>query len=144
MKSKKQTIKLKRLPSAELEIMMIIWHSNKPVTRVEIEQQLDPELNIAPTTLLSFLSRLRDKGFLSLSKDGKNNIYTPIIKEEDYLKEESTHIIKNLYHNSVTNFLSAFSDSGNLSAKDIDELQSFLDQKKSKHSNESGANYSER
>jgi predicted transcriptional regulator len=138
MKSKNTNIQ-KRLPSGELEIMMIIWHANRPVTRFDIEQCLDASRNIAPTTLLSFLSRLHDKGFLKITKDGKNNIYTPIIQEQEYLQAESSHIIKNLYQNSVTNFLSAFSDGGNLSAKEIDELQAFLDQKKTECLKESEA-----
>ena len=34
---------MKRLPDSELEIMMIIWKLNKPVTRGEIEQQMEGE-----------------------------------------------------------------------------------------------------
>lgn len=31
---------MKRLPDSELEIMMIIWELNKPVTRFEIEAEM--------------------------------------------------------------------------------------------------------
>ena len=66
---------MKRLPDSELEIMMIIWDMDKPVTRSEIEARLDRERKLSPTTILSFLSRLQEKGFLEVQKSGKNNVY---------------------------------------------------------------------
>ena len=48
---------MKRLPNSELEIMMIIWELNKPATRFEIEERMDKERKLSPTTVLSFLSR---------------------------------------------------------------------------------------
>ena len=47
---------MKRLPDSELEIMMIIWDLDKPVTRFEIEAQMDQGRRLSPTTVLSFLS----------------------------------------------------------------------------------------
>ena len=32
---------MKRLPNSELEIIMIIWEYNRPVTRMEIEEKLE-------------------------------------------------------------------------------------------------------
>ena len=61
---------MKRLPDSELEIMMIIWDLDKPVTRFEIEVQMDQNRKLSPTTILSFLSRLQEKGFLDVQKSG--------------------------------------------------------------------------
>ncbi len=121
---------MKRLPESELELMMIIWKANKPVTRGEIEQELDEERKIGATTILSFLSRLEEKGFVQVTKSGKHNVYTPLIQEEDYLRRESSSILKRLYRNSITNFVSALVSDNNLSDQDIDELQKLLDEKK--------------
>ena len=70
---------MKKLPDSELEIMLIIWEYDRPVTRFEIESKLDADRKLSPTTILSFLSRLQEKGFLDVRKDGKNNIYSAII-----------------------------------------------------------------
>lgn len=121
---------MKRLPNSELELMMIIWKANKPVTRGEIEQELDEERKIGATTILSFLSRLVEKGFVKVTKSGKNNVYTPLIQEEDYLRRESSSILKLLYRNSITNFVSAFVSDNNLSKQDIEELQKIIDEQK--------------
>ena len=61
---------MKRLPQSELELMMIIWNADGPITRMEIEARMDPSRKVLPNTILSFLSRLEDKGFVKMEKQG--------------------------------------------------------------------------
>ena len=76
MSEKKELV---HLPNSELEIMMAIWEAKKPVSRPELDEKL-AEKNWQPTTILKFLSRLTEKGFLVCEKPegAKTNIYTPI------------------------------------------------------------------
>lgn len=121
---------MKKLPESELELMMIIWHAGRPVTRAEIESGLDEDRKLGATTVLSFLSRLQEKGFVKVTRQGKNNLYEPLIGEREYLKKESGSILKKLYRNSVRNFVAALYDGDQLSDKDLEELQTFLDEKR--------------
>lgn len=121
---------MKRLPDSELELMMIIWELNKPVTRTEIEEHLNEERNISATTILSFLSRLQEKGFLSVEKVGKSNIYKALIDKEIYIQKESKNILQRLYQNSAKHFLAALYDGDGLSEEELDELKAFIDEKR--------------
>lgn len=121
---------MKRLPDSELELMMIIWEAGKAVTRVEIEECLPGERRLSSTTVLSFLARLQEKGFVKVRKEGRNNVYEAIVPKEAYLQEESRSIWKRLYQGSVKNFMTALSDGKGLTEQDLDELQEFLNQKK--------------
>lgn len=121
---------MKRLPDSELEIMMIIWDLNKPVTRFEIEKQLDGERKLSPTTILSFLSRLQEKGFLGVQKAGKNNVYAALIDKESYMQAESRNILKRLYQNSARNFLAALYDGNSLSEEELRELEDYIGEKR--------------
>ena len=60
---------IKRLPESELEIMQIIWNETTPVSRMTIESALSKTHPLAPTTILTLLTRLCEKGFLSLQKE---------------------------------------------------------------------------
>ena len=120
---------MKRLPDSELEIMMIIWELNKPVTRFEIEAEMDEERKLSPTTILSFLSRLQEKGFLTIEKEGKNNLYSPLIEKEAYMQRESKSILSRLFQNSAKNFLAALYDGDNLSQEDLKELEEYIREK---------------
>lgn len=121
---------MKRLPDSELEIMMIIWDLNKPVTRVEIEGRLGKERKLSPTTILSFLSRLQEKGFLKVQKSGKNNVYLALIEREDYMRTESRNILKRLYQNSAKNFLAALYDGDSLTEEELEELEDYISKKR--------------
>lgn len=121
---------MKRLPDSELELMMIIWDAGRPMSRNEIEEQLPGERQLSATTILSFLSRLQEKRFVQVRKEGRNNVYEPLVRKEDYLKQESRSIWKRLYQNSVGNFMAALGQADELTDQDLDELQEFLDRKR--------------
>lgn len=123
---------MKRLPDSELDIMMIIWELNRPVTRFDIEGELDGNKKLSATTILSFLSRLQEKGFLEVTKEGKNNIYTAIIDKESYMRMDSKNVLNKLYRNSIRNFVASLYDGENLSEADLRELEEYLHQKRGK------------
>lgn len=124
---------MKRLPDSELELMMIIWDTGAPITRTEIEERLPAERRISATTVLSFLTRLQEKGFVQVQKTGRNNIYEALISKEEYLRAESKSIWRRLYQGSVKNFMTALSDGEELSDQDLEELQEFLNKKRGGH-----------
>lgn len=121
---------MKRLPDSELEIMMIIWDYNKTVTRFEIEERMEKGKKLSPTTILSFLSRLQEKGFVEVRKSGKNNVYLALVEREDYRKVESRNVLKRLYQNSARNFLAALYDGESLSGEDLRELEEYISEKR--------------
>ncbi len=123
---------MKRLPDSELEIMMIIWELDKPVTRAEIEARMDKNRKLSATTILSFLSRLEEKGFLSMEKSGKNNVYIALVDREIYVQKETWNILKRLYDNSPKKFLEALYESGNLTNAEMKELGNYILSKQTK------------
>lgn len=121
---------MRRLPDSELELMMIIWEAGQAVTRTEIEAALPADRKLSSTTVLSFLTRLQEKGFVQIQKQGRNNVYEARISKEAYLQAETRSIWKRLYQGSVKNFMTALNDGEGLTEQDLDELQEFLNQKK--------------
>ena len=118
--------KKKRLPDGELAIMQIVWNNTPPVARSAIEQALDGEKQLAPSTILTFLNRLCEKGFLSLERRGHTNYYTPLVSRRAYLAEESRSILDRLYGGSLANFATALCDSG-VSREEIETLRELLE-----------------
>lgn len=109
---------------------MIIWDLDKPVTRSEIEEHMDADRKLSPTTILSFLSRLQEKGFLDIQKSGKNNVYYPLVDRESYMQAESRSILKRIYQNSARNFIAALYDGNSLSEKELKELEDYISEKR--------------
>ena len=115
----------KRLPDAELEVMQAIWSLEPPVTAAAVQQQVSKEWKA--TSVLTVLSRLCDKGFLSCEKEGRQNYYTPLVPRETYLQRESTSFVRRLCGGSVKNLVASLSDAGALTEQDIEDLRAFLD-----------------
>lgn len=120
---------MQKLPDAELELMMIIWDSLKPVTRVEIEEKLSEDRDVLPNTILTLLTRLEKRGFLKKERDGKINYYSALVDKEPYLKEASQGILNRMFKGSLKNFAAALYDGEELSEKDAAELMEFLQNK---------------
>ena len=118
--------KTTHLPDSELEIMQIIWQEKPPVSRMTIEDRLSKTHRLASTTVLTLLTRLCDRGFLSVKKEKRTNMDTPQVSEKDYLASESRNLFTRLYRSSTRTFAAALCDSG-ISREDLDELREMLE-----------------
>lgn len=123
---------MKKLPDAELELMMIIWESKEPISRIEIEEKMDHTREVVPSTILTLLSRLEERGFVEKEKRGKINYYSALVQKEPYLKETGRSILKKMFGGSLSNFAAALYMGEELSEEDIEELQRFIDSKAKK------------
>lgn len=117
---------IRRLPDAEQEVMQAIWACTAPVARTDIEEILFPEHPMAMTTLLTMLTRLAEKGFISIEKQGRRSLYTPLIAQEDYLAAQSKTFFEKLCGRNISTFAAALCDSG-LTREEIAELRSLLE-----------------
>lgn len=117
----------KKLPDAELEIMMLIWQAGSPVTSSYLMEQLRGKKKWVLPTLLSFLSRLRDKGFLTVRREGKSNVYTAVVDEEKYRANEIRSFLERMCGNSLKTFVSSLYHGKAIGDDDLDELRRFID-----------------
>ena len=90
-----------RLPESELDIMLVLWNGTPPMTRPEIEKVINTKKKLASTTILSLLTRLESKNFVEVTKQGKLNLYTPLVSQSDYQAHESQSVLEKLYGNSL-------------------------------------------
>lgn len=117
-----------KLPEAELEIMMIIWKSGKDVTSDYIMEKLNGKKAWGRTTVLNFLTRLVDRGFLTMSKEGRFNLYLPVVAQQEYLEYESKTFLEKMYQNSVKKLVATLYNSKNISKDDLEELKRFIEE----------------
>lgn len=117
---------IRRLPDAELEVMQAIWACKPPVARIDIEEILYKTHPMAMTTLLTLLTRLADKEFITIEKNGRRSYYTPCISQEDYLAAQSKTFFEKLCGGNLSTFANALCGSG-LSKEEIAELRALLE-----------------
>ena len=81
---------------------------------------------MALTTLLTVLTRLADKEFVKIEKEGRSSRYFPLITRESYLAGQSRRFLDQLCGGSLSAFAAALCDSG-LTREELDELRDLLE-----------------
>lgn len=118
---------VKKLGEAELEIMQVIWKADAPITSSFILKELQERRKWRLSTLMTSLSRLVDKGFISCDRTTGNNLYSSIISENDFKAKESKSFLEKLYNNSIQNMVATLYSNKAINDSDMNELRKFLD-----------------
>ena len=114
--------KMRRLPA--------IWDNTPPMSTNDVMKVVSNEKNWNISTLLTLLSRLIDRGFLSSEKRGRERIYYPQVEREEYMEYETKNFIKKLHKNSFMSLVNTLYDNNDLTEQDMDELSRWLEEKK--------------
>ncbi|MCU6747964.1 MULTISPECIES: BlaI/MecI/CopY family transcriptional regulator [Lachnospiraceae] len=122
---------LPQISEAEFKVMKIVW-KYAPVSTVEITEYLRPSTHWSYNTVQTLLKRLLQKGALSYEKRSRVFVYTPLVAETDYIRQESRSFLDKYYDGSFSSMVSAFVHNGELSPEDLAELQNLLTEKSQK------------
>ena len=115
-----------QLSQTEEELMEHIWKLEKAFMQDLLECY--PEPKPAPTTIATLLKRMADKGYIGYEQKGRSREYYPLVQKEDYFAKHVNGLIKKFFNNSAAQFASFFTKETNLSAKELEELKSIVEQ----------------
>lgn len=116
---------LPKISEAEFEVMKIIW-AQAPVNTNEITEQLTKTTAWSPNTIHTLIKRLVTKGALSYEKQGRVFVYTPLVRQNEYISHESSSFLKRYYGGELTAMVSAYMENDRLSDSEINTLRSLL------------------
>lgn len=115
------------LTNAEEQIMKLLWKQEKAFIRDLLKEI--PEPKPAPTTVITLLKRMIDKGFVSYRQCGNSREYYPLVRKSDYFSDHINGLIKDFFNNSTSQFASFFADETDLSQSELMELRDIVDKK---------------
>ena len=121
-----------KIADAELEIMRVLWSEGHAMTSTEIRDRLRDTSEWGKSTVLTLIGRLVKKGAVSCQKQG-HLLYAPLVSERDYRNDRTRKLIDTLYDGSVRNLVVALCTTGNLTQKEREELQQYLEGGLEKH-----------
>lgn len=125
----------KKLSDAELDVMLAVWQNRPPVLRSDLEEQLKSH-NWTDTTVLTLLSKLVEKGYLSLERQGRRNLYTPLVSERDYRRWANRSFLGKMYQSSLRRMVASLVESSDLTDRDLQELEEFITEQRAARENE--------
>jgi predicted transcriptional regulator len=126
------SIKISKMSEAEKNIMRIIWEVDTPITSNDVMTAFEKEKQWKITTILTFLTRLVEKGIISYEKKGKTNFYSANITAEQYSQFEAREYLDASYNGSIKSFMAALYHSENISKDDVEQLRQWLNEQEVK------------
>ena len=101
-------------------------HIYAPINTNEITEKLLQTTSWSPKTIQTLIKRLVTKGVLTYEKQSRVFVYTPLVKECEYISQESNSFLNRYYNGDITSMLSAYIENDKLSETEIETLRSLL------------------
>lgn len=120
--------KTPRISEAEWQIMKVVWKEH-PLTAEHIIQRLADKTAWHRKTVKTLIGRLVRKGALRFTKQDRQYLYWPQIKETDGINSESRSFLDRVFDGALQPMMAHFVRHQKLTPKDIQELQAILRQK---------------
>ena len=116
---------LPQISEAEYEVMKIVW-KHAPINTNEITEKLLQSTSWSPKTIQTLIKRLVTKGVLTYEKQSRVFVYTPLVKESEYICQERNSFLNRYYDGDITAMLSAYIENDKLTEPEIETLRSLL------------------
>lgn len=117
---------IKDVSAAELEVMIKIWESNKPITIKDVWQSIGVN-KWTYQTVQTFVNRLHMKGFIEMvGKRVRSFEYVPCVTRAEYIALTKGHLFTGEPGASAADLVKALYANGNVTEKDIAEIASFI------------------
>ena len=115
-----------RLGAVETRFADLIW-DNEPLSSGELVKLCEQELNWKKSTTYTILRRLCERGIFR----NENGSVSSLMSKNEFNAVQSEKFVEETFDGSLPKFLAAFSMQKKLSEKEIEELQKFIDERRS-------------
>ena len=116
-----------QISEAESVVMDVLWRRH-PLGADEVAAALASQQDWQEATIKTLLNRLLNKGAIAAERDGRRYLYSPLLKREAWMLEESRGLLDRLFDGRVAPLVAHFSEHRKLSRKDIAELRKLLEE----------------
>lgn len=118
-----------KITDSEWEVMRVVW-ANEKITSKEIIDVLQQKMDWGTATIKTFIGRLVKKGMIETEKQGNKFIYSPKIKETDFIRSTLDDTFNNICNKDVGNTIVGLIEKSILSFDDIKNIEKVLEMKK--------------
>ena len=116
------------LSVCEAPIMKIIWESNPDISVPELVKQLNEQYGkeYARTTVVTFLTRMAGKGYITTQRRGRISYVHAIKSEQEYKQQLAQKEIEFWFHGSMAEFAQTLCAAAPLTHEECQKLRRLL------------------
>ncbi len=116
------------LSDAELEVMAALWDQGPATVRQVLDVLHRRGRKLAYTTVLTFLSRLEQKGYVHSDRRGVAYVYRPAVTRARVTRSRLTTLLDQLYDGAAGSLVLQLVEQGRLTDAENAELQKRIDE----------------
>ena len=116
----------KRLTPLETLIMNVLWDES-PAAVKQVQERLTAVKPMAYNTVLTIMRILRDKGFVVSEREGRSDLYRPVVTREDMGRRSLGEVIDSFFSGSAEALVSQLLDGQSLSDEELTAIRAELD-----------------
>ena len=116
----------KRLTPLETLIMNVLWDES-PAAVKQVQERLATVKPMAYNTVLTILRILRDKGFVVSEREGRSDLYRPVVTREDMGRRSLGEVIDSFFSGSAEALVSQLLDGQSLTDEELAAIRAELD-----------------
>jgi predicted transcriptional regulator len=112
---------------AELEVLKVLWEGGPATVRDTAAALRRKRRRLAYNTVLTLLSRLREKGYVSADRRETAHVFSPSVTREELLGSTLTSLADRVCDGTASPLVHALVRSQRFSADDIAHFRKLLD-----------------
>lgn len=114
-------------PKSELEVARIVWELGGATVR-QVLDALPDGRGLDFKTVQTYLRRLEAKGYLKTHREGRSNVYRPIIRPKQVIGEMMDDLLDRLFDGQVLPLFQHLVNHRGLSGDEVRQLRELLDE----------------
>lgn len=118
-------IETPKISEAEWHVMKQLWETH-PATANDIVKRLSEHASWKPKTIKTLINRLVQKEAIGFTKQGREYLYYPLVRENEIIREKSRHFLNRFFGGTLKPMLANLVENQDLSEKEIEELKEIL------------------
>lgn len=115
------------LGSAELEVLKVLWDEGPATVRQVLNALHEHGRELAYTTVLTFLTRLEQKGFVRSDKSDLAYVYRAAVSRQKVTQARLRSLVDELYDGATGPLVLQLVEHGRFTKEELDEIQGLID-----------------
>jgi predicted transcriptional regulator len=115
-----------QISEAESVVMEVLWASS-PRAAEEVVEALADQQDWQEPTIKTLLNRLLKKGAICAERDGRRYLYAPVLKREEWVRQQSSSLLDRLFGGRLAPLVAQFHAEQGLSEEDREALRALLE-----------------
>jgi predicted transcriptional regulator len=116
------------LGTAELEVLKVLWEEGPSTVRDVLNHLHNRKRKVAYTTVLTFLTRLEQKGYVRSDRSQLAYVYSAKVSRERVSRSRLRSLLRELYDGAAAPLVLQLVREERFSREDIEQLQQLIEE----------------